>query len=569
MGSSSGGSSSSNTFNGGKKKYVTFRSRQRAQMSFFIVVMFFGVFCLIVFTEIFLIDERGRGAGVLVRHGSLGNSYSHKKDRPDYEDNLQDGDYISLKMNPLAESSALNAILMSNGANRQPVAIPVMDYGSAASSKILPDHLLPPYPSNFTPSDGSWQNVNGTSYKFFVFSAFFDKRRKGQKAIRIISASKTRGRSNVWCRLWYKVTEANSTNSASYISKTVLGKIKVIRENWSLKYSASFILCPLEANQSVPASVSIVARPKDYPANLLEVINMEEQRTDQMNFGICVKPLHYRYNQEMQILEFIELHRILGVNHFTFYNNTIGPQVDCILHDYIDRGIVTMLPWKLKMKSQKEIRTEGLFAALNDCLYRSMYRFSHLVLIDFDEFIIPTHNDTLPQLIEHVIHPKLGHSAGSFSFQNAFFYLYWDDDEAVYDFNDPVAAAMVTLKKTRMKSKLHPHKQRSKYICRPEVVVEAGNHFVWEFLPGHYTLNVNPHAGFLHHYRICEFGGNNCINTASTVDRSAFRYKERLVQAVRDRYNHLKKRCGLSDLPPPPTRVLSSIMQLLKSRSKS
>ena len=33
-------------------------------------------------------------------------------------------------------------------------------------------------------------------------------------------------------------------------------------------------------------------------------------------------------------------------------------------------GIVDLLPWKLDMISQKEIRTEGLFAALNDCLYR-------------------------------------------------------------------------------------------------------------------------------------------------------------------------------------------------------
>ena len=31
---------------------------------------------------------------------------------------------------------------------------------------------------------------------------------------------------------------------------------------------------------------------------------------------------------------------------------------------------MTVLPWRLDMTSQKEIRTEGLFAALNDCLYR-------------------------------------------------------------------------------------------------------------------------------------------------------------------------------------------------------
>ena len=106
------------------------------------------------------------------------------------------------------------------------------------------------------------------------------------------------------------------------------------------------------------------------------------------------------------MLEFLELNNLLGITHFTFYNNTIGPKVNCILQHYKDGKIpnffesnsidqisgnvkrnvteehltrnvnitVEVLPWNLKMKSQKEIRTEGLFASLNDCLYRSMYR---------------------------------------------------------------------------------------------------------------------------------------------------------------------------------------------------
>lgn len=79
---------------GGKKRYASLRNKQRANMSFFIVVMFFAVFGIIVFTEIFLIDERGRGAGVLVRHGSLG--YNHRSSDRDYEEALQVHNLINL-----------------------------------------------------------------------------------------------------------------------------------------------------------------------------------------------------------------------------------------------------------------------------------------------------------------------------------------------------------------------------------------------------------------------------------------------------------------------------------------
>lgn len=103
----------------------------------------------------------------------------------------------------------------------------------------------------------------------------------------------------------------------------------------------------------------------------------------------------------MQLVEFIELHRILGVSHVTLYNDTVGPEADCALKYYAKKGIVTVLPWHhLDMVSQSEIRTEGLFAALNDCLYRSMYSFDFVELVDLDEFIIPREDKTVLDLIK-------------------------------------------------------------------------------------------------------------------------------------------------------------------------
>lgn len=154
---------------------------------------------------------------------------------------------------------------------------------------------------------------------------------------------------------------------------------------------------------------------------------------------------------------------------------------------------------------------------------------------------------------------------GSYSFQNAFFYLQWGDDPSVKKSKNNLETGLITIRKTRRKSKLHPHKQRSKYITRPEFVVEAGNHFVWEFIPGHGTLNVPADAAILHHYRVCEFGGDDCIKTASTVDTTAYRYRKRLVFKVNQKYYSLKNNCHLND--PVLTTTKTTLQPKIKIKN--
>lgn len=157
-----------------------------------------------------------------------------------------------------------------------------------------------------------------------------------------------------------------------------------------------------------------------------------EQIPDRM--AVCVKPFHFSYDQALYLMEYLEFYALLGVSHFTFYNHTLGPHASCVLHSYqqgqvpgnltafdweplqpaeaagnatprvlkslhYQRPTVSILPWNLRMRSQKEIRTEGLFAALNDCLYRTMYRYKYLALVDLDEFIVPRYTDTLNELL--------------------------------------------------------------------------------------------------------------------------------------------------------------------------
>ncbi|RWS26278.1 hypothetical protein B4U80_00416 [Leptotrombidium deliense] len=212
---------------------------------------------------------------------------------------------------------------------------------------------------------------------------------------------------------------------------------------------------------------------------------------------------------------------------------------------YVRAGIVTVLPWTLNITSQKEIRTEGLFAALNDCLYRTMYSFKYVLMIDLDEYIIPHIDSNYFQLISRINSVNNNDlRGGAYSFQNAFFYLLWPDDSN-FTQSSMSSFDLSTLRKTRRKQKLHNHKQRSKLIVVPERVVEVGNHFVWEFVPRYQMVNIAPRVAFLHHYRICEYGGNECVKSSSVVDKRAHFWSHSLIETVEKMYKSYSQTCTI------------------------
>ena len=579
---------------------ITKMSQERQKLSFFIVVIFLAVFGLIVLAEVFFMDPR-EGGGIGNNGGDgyssfFDDSIAWETPKPLLpEPEFERREPLGLARNERFQKS----IRRHEDEMEQLIKNIQSSVAAQAAAHKIPLKKKPPASpggkKTFTPHgyaawevpadldfglgrhhghDAVWQPVNGTKHKFYVYSAYFDAR-LGRKIVRVIAATRTKSPDKVWCKF--------HTTGSDSPSPILPASVTVIRENWNLKYSAVFVICPLpppmagapsasvsaSAEDSVPPSLSVIASDNDTntpPANQLPVLNTRvgNSNVESGSLGVCVKPIHFSFSKTLELVEFIELNRLLGVSHFTFYNDTMSPEVSCLLRRYEAQGLVEVLPWKLNMRSQTEIRTEGLFAALNDCLYRNMYKFQYLMLIDFDEFVIPRHNRTIPEMLHFVDEQKakgaiassgggspslsrikssklsnqLQRTTSSYSFQNAFFYLqFGDDDEAG-------TSDLRVLRKTRRKSKFNPQKQRSKYICIPRNVKEAGNHFIWEFVEG-YNLNVPTSVGFLHHYRVCEFGGDDCVQTESVVDRTVYRYREDLVANVDKVIGGLSAECQL------------------------
>ncbi|XP_063362126.1 uncharacterized protein LOC134651069 [Cydia amplana] len=460
-----------------RARSTTSRAKERANISFFIFIMFFAVFGVIVLTELLLLERP-----------PLASSRSR------YSDDVQGWE--------------------AKG-----------DSGAEGTDPTPPAHA---------PLDAVWQPVAGTRFKFFVYSAYMERRTVG--AVRIIAATKTRGADTVVCRLWLLDNR----------TITVKARVKPIRENWNLKYSATYVLCSLKdtgvkPQETVGAAVAVMASAHTHnaPTNLLPVLDTTPKSGIEENLHVCVKPFHYSYARDDWLVEWFELNRLLGASHFYMYNGSLSAPVACLLEQYRREGLVTLLQWKLPIVSKVEIRTEGQFAAFNDCLYRSMSTAGWLLVIDVDEAVLPRRERTLPALLTalRASYNTPAKAPSAFIFRNAFFYLRWEDDA-------DAPTPLLTSRKTRRWAAPHALKNRSKYAVRPSAAIELGNHFLWEMAPGASAVGVATDRALLHHYRMaCEFGGMQCIMVPSTIDRTAHRWAEELMARVTTVKQKLDKIC--------------------------
>ena len=91
-------------------------------------------------------------------------------------------------------------------------------------------------------------------------------------------------------------------------------------------------------------------------------------------------------NEAMYLREWIEFHRIVGVEHFYLYNNNSNDEYLRILDPYIEKGIVTLVDWPYQ-QAQME--------AYNDCVKRFKLESHWIGFIDIDEFVVPNEMDTI------------------------------------------------------------------------------------------------------------------------------------------------------------------------------
>lgn len=91
-------------------------------------------------------------------------------------------------------------------------------------------------------------------------------------------------------------------------------------------------------------------------------------------------------NEALYLREWIEFHKIVGVNHFYLYNNNSEDDYETVLEPYIKDGIVTLTQWP-KNQAQMQCYHDGIERFKNETEW--------LTFVDIDEFIVPNTTDNI------------------------------------------------------------------------------------------------------------------------------------------------------------------------------
>ncbi|XP_025099407.1 glycosyltransferase family 92 protein F13G3.3-like [Pomacea canaliculata] len=256
---------------------------------------------------------------------------------------------------------------------------------------------------------------------------------------------------------------------------------------------------------------------------------------------MCVSPVFCGYNIWRQSLESMEMARMLGVDHVNVYVEKAGRNLTRVLQYYVDQGFMSVFPWN---DIPSNVHAHAQVGCMHDCLLRMRYVTKYVVFIDLDELIILRTNNTLREMVEHVLkQTKDADKVGAIMVRNSFFH---HAPQEKINITDTYLQANLTrglftkarlydLKSVLMqfRGKAWKPPQRCRTIADPLRVDTMAVHYPQTMFGNFKVIVVDPKIGLLHHYR---YGWHN----EDTVrDTTAHRLTPILVNRLEAVYKQL------------------------------
>lgn len=182
-------------------------------------------------------------------------------------------------------------------------------------------------------------------------------------------------------------------------------------------------------------------------------------------------------DEELFLKEWIEYHRLIGVDHFYLYNNLSKDKSLEILQPYIHEGLVELYHWDVDAKTQKEYLQLLQVPTYLHALNRAKDTSEWIAFIDIDEFIAPVHEDNLVEFLNRF----KSYGALAINWQ-----IY-----GTSNFYELPENELVTEKLIWKAPENFPKNEYIKYIAQPKYVKTIHDPHHFKFYPGYFAVNSN------------------------------------------------------------------------------
>ncbi|KAH8386574.1 hypothetical protein KR093_001301 [Drosophila rubida] len=422
-----------------------------------------------------------------------------------------------------------------------------------------------------------WQTFQNSNVTFRMFAAYLDMRTgaPGRGVVRVLATANQLGNRfpATHCQLWY-------ANYTLPLVVAVSDFVSVWLKAWGGQqlYNYPHLLsCPIPEAlpppllHRLPSTVSLASSGCEHASNSLRIHYHppEEMQTATTtmatmatvatatgqrppSFGVCLKGFDFPYvDLSERLIEWFELHRLLGAAKVYAYMYDVHPAVQRVLDYYQRSGYLELRPLTMAngmprlrhyqhMLIQHRLLAKRLNELIpyNDCFYRNMYRHDYIVNVDIDEVIMPqgamrTWHDILASDVPLTrLNCPNGHV--SYCFINGYFTKVLPE---VRDHEQLEADELYVLQHTMRHRNYSLPGRATKCFHNTRYSETLHNHFTLKWLKGSCTMRtLSVELAQMQHYREPD---NEYNLTELVEDRNAWKYAPELHAAVEHVWLHL------------------------------
>ncbi|CAH0549322.1 unnamed protein product [Brassicogethes aeneus] len=452
------------------------------------------------------------------------------------------------KSSPLTEDKMVEDIQ-----NRAP-NLPIVYWNKNKNKPMGFNNTCARFPSMFELEFNNlyWQTLRTSNGTFQLYGAYLDKRANNRlgPTVRILGMiDRIEPTVVTYCQFWF------DGKKEPVIAKTFEYKYIWYKKWGNYKngiYQPYLLACviPQKYREKIPQSISLVEKQCDNATNNLRVIYEKPEK--KKDFAVCVKGLDFLHEDlSVRLVEWIELLNILGAEKIYFYELQVHPNISKVLKYYENEGKIQVTPINLAggqpnipsfqhlyLTKKTNHKRQNELIPYNDCLYKNMYKYRYIALLDIDEVIMPIDGTSWKDLMENKVLPKAlkinKEERASYNVRNVYFL---DDLIHNHGWFKEIPRYMHMLQHVYRTRNFTKPGQYVKCFHNTEKVLTLHNHFPLSCLgSGCTSYPIDTADAQLHHYRA------DCVKTlkksceefrkTSVMDTTIWKFKEPLVERV-------------------------------------